>query len=193
MPQLTDSFLDRIVDLTSRNVDREYRQRLADEIKNASIAVIPAEMAVRYDRELIDSFGRAAGAADSASATAFRAAWDGIVRDVRQIIDQVNEVYVLASRQLYPETELYRILGPAVTQTQRGVSARQLATWAFVAFLIAIPLTLLGVLLHNRVREEEILETRLADDEINEGSGDRDESTRDRIRPRPTAEADRLR
>jgi hypothetical protein len=161
MPQLTDSFLERIVDMTSRNADREYRQRLTEEIKEASLNTIPAETAVRYDRELIESFARIGSGSPSPAAIAtMRAEWNRLLSDTRQLILQVNEIYTLASRQLYPETELYRTMGPAVTRIQRGVAPSQLALWSFLAVMITLPVVIVAALIHNRVREEEALEAQ---------------------------------
>lgn len=159
MPQLTDSFLDRIVALSNRSADVDYRQDLTDEIKEASLNIIPAELAVRYDQELIDIFQRRPPPPKPAiAAEVIRAEWDTVMKEVHQTIDDVNEIYVLASRQLYPETELYRTLGPAVTRTQRAVSPIRLMMFGVLTLLIALPVIIVGALLHNRVREEEAME-----------------------------------
>ena len=78
--------------------------------------------------------------------------------EVRLVIARINEIYQTASQHLYPEAELFRTLGPATTRVQRGASPTQLAVWVFLALVIALPLILIGVLLHNRLREEEAIE-----------------------------------
>lgn len=162
MPQFNDSFLERIVDLSSRSADREYRQKLTDEIKDASLAVIPAEMAVRYDRELLESFQRAGAASNPGTPGTLRVAWETVLGDVRQLTERVTEIYHAASRQLYPETELFRTLGPAVTRQQRGVSPVRLALIGALTMLIALPIIIVAVLIHSRVREERASEAHPA-------------------------------
>jgi hypothetical protein len=159
MPQLSDTFIDRIVDLTTKTGDREYRQRLTNEIKNASLAVIPAQAAVKYDQELLDLFQRGAGSATPPPA-ALKGQWDTAVADVRDTITNLNGIYTLASRQLYPETEMFRLTGPAVARVERTVSLQRLFLYGVLVLLIALPLIIVFVLLHNRVREEEAAEER---------------------------------
>ena len=160
MPQISDTFLDRVVDLASTSADREYRQQLTDEIKNASLAIVPLEAAVRYDQELIDSFENPAGGSGQAAAVPTR--FKELIEAVRASIVQLNEIYQMASRQLYPEAEIYRVMGPPFTQTQRTLSPMKLALGGVLTFLIAIPIVLALVLIHNRMREEELAE-RAAD------------------------------
>lgn len=154
MPQISDTFLERIVDLANRNADRDYRQKLTEEIKEASLSAVPLEAAVKYDRELIESF--ASPSAATTPGLEIDGPWKALLADVHDAIRQVNEIYLTASRQLYPETELYRVLGPPVTRTQRSISPSKLALGGLITFLIAIPLLIVTVLLHNRVREEEL-------------------------------------
>lgn len=152
MPQISDTFLERIVDLANRNADRDFRQTLTEEIKEASLAAVPLEAAVKYDHELIEAFGTPAGAGESLD---IEGPWAALLADVQAAIRQVNEIYVAASRQLYPETELFSILGPPVTVTQRAISPVRLALGGILTLLIAIALIIGIVLIHNRVREEE--------------------------------------
>jgi hypothetical protein len=152
MPQLSDTFLDRIVELADRSADRNYRQRLTDEIKQASLSVVPLQAAVQYDRELIASFSNPPGG--NQAGVDLEGPWKSILADVHEAIQQVNEIHISGSRQLYPESELYRSLGPPVTRTHRVVSTARIALGGVLAFLIAIPLIIGIVLIHNRIREE---------------------------------------
>ncbi len=162
MPQLSDTFLDRIVDLANRNADREYRQKLTDQIKQASLDVVPAQAAVKYDQELIDSFKTSSPAAGSAAVADLKSQWDVAVTEVRDAIVDLNQIYNLASKQLYPETEMYRVTGPPITRVERTLSPMRLALYGLLTFLVALPLTIVFVLLHNRIREEEAEEREAA-------------------------------
>ncbi|MDQ6799754.1 MAG: hypothetical protein M3041_02850, partial [Acidobacteriota bacterium] len=49
MPQLSDTFLDRLVTLTGRAADAQYRQNVIDEYRRAVADAIPLKLAVAYD------------------------------------------------------------------------------------------------------------------------------------------------
>jgi hypothetical protein len=159
MPQLSDTFIDRIADLTSRNADRDYRQRLTNDIKDASLAVVPAQAAVKYDQDLLDLFQRGGGAAAQSPAS-LKQQWDTAVTEVRQAITDLNAIYTLASRQIYPETEMYRVTGPTVTRVDLSISPMRLLLYGILALFVALPLIIVFVFLHNRIREEEAAEER---------------------------------
>lgn len=160
MPQLSDTFLDRIVDLTNRTADREYRQKLTDDIKQASLDVVPVQAAVKYDQELIDSFRTASPAGGPGATADLKSQWDVAVSEVRDAVVDLNQIYNLASKQLYPETEMYRVTAPPSTRVERSLTPMRLALYGVLVFLIALPLTIVFVLLHNRIREEEAEEAR---------------------------------
>jgi len=55
MPQLGESFLDRLVNMTGELADREYRQKMVDEIKDAGLNTVPLLSLVQYDQQLIET------------------------------------------------------------------------------------------------------------------------------------------
>ena len=155
MPQLSDSFLDRLVDLAARSSDREYRQRMVDAIKEAALASVPAEQSVAYLEQLVEDYKRNPPAAGPAErSTALRGEWNSTVAALRDNVVQVNELYVAASRLSNPETELLTITGTPMSKIERTTSARRLALYGFVLVMISIPVILFVVLLHNRFRRE---------------------------------------
>lgn len=156
MPQLSEGFLDRIVTLSDRSFDRDYRQKLTEEIKKASLAVIPLSSSLEYDRQLLAVLEAEGSGGNPAAAARFEAQWRNLIADVRESVRNVNEIYVTASRLLYPQTELYRVLGPAVTSTSRTASPRRLALGGILTLLIALPVILVGVFLHNRLHQEKV-------------------------------------
>jgi hypothetical protein len=160
MPQLSDTFLDRVVDMANRNADREYRQKLTDEIKFNSLAVVPAQASVQYDQELIDSFTKPSTPTAKVGAVDLKSQWDVAVAEVRDAIVDLNQIYSLLSKQLYPETQIYRITAAPMTRIDRTLTLMRLALYGLLVFFIALPLTIVFVFLHNRIREEEAAEER---------------------------------
>jgi len=160
--QVNESFLDRVIDLANRNADREYRQHMVDEIRGAALDVVPAESAVAYDTELINAFrSQPSGAYNPAAAAAIRSRFENSLQTVVTAINQLNEIYTLASRQLNPVTELYGLSGPMTTRTERAISLSYLALYGLLVLFLSLPLIVIGSLLHNRVQEEEELEHHL--------------------------------
>src|SRR5438477_4034506 len=65
MPQVTESFLDRLVSLTTQSSDIPYRQKLADEYRGASQAIVPVQQAVSYDQEVLSLVKSGGGTASA--------------------------------------------------------------------------------------------------------------------------------
>lgn len=154
MPQLTDSFLDRLVQLTSNAVDTQYRQELADQYRRAAILLVPLQEAVAYDRAMLDFVRRPI--AGSSVTPAEIAQQINITRaEVTQIVQQMNAIYKDVSSNLNPTTELLTFTGVPTSRVTRAVNLKKLALYGILLFLVALPVIIVLCLLHNRVREEE--------------------------------------
>jgi hypothetical protein len=163
MPQINDSFLDRLVALTSQSADTQYRQKLVDEYRNASKQTIPFEEAVAYDQQVLQEV-RGGGSGQAVDAAVVQAQIDAAQQEVRKLIGNVNQIYVIVSRNLNPSTQLFTTTAPATTNTQRTRSLPHLFLYYVLLLLIAFPVIVIACLLHNRVREEEAAEEYLHTD-----------------------------
>ncbi len=157
MPQFGDSFLDRLIDLTKERNDLEYRQALVDEIKEASLAVLPYEQEMAYYQQLLEQM-RDIGSSPIPENASVRQAMDRILADVGDSIRDVNAVYELMSLNLNPSTVLYSVTSPVIGRTERAVSVSRFALWGVLVILISIPAIIGFVLLTARIREEEMQE-----------------------------------
>jgi hypothetical protein len=167
-PQLTESFLDRLIQLTSQRNDVEYRQDLVDEIKEASLAALPYEQEVAYYQRLLTQM-RASGGSSSASDASIQAEMSSILEFVGQAIRDANAIYDLMSLNLNPSTVLYTVTHPSIARIERGMPLRRMALWGILVMLVAFPLVLVAVLLAARVREEqaeELLEDEARRDHV---------------------------
>ena len=154
MPQLSDSFLDRLVALTSRSTDEDYKRQLIKDYRDSVSRAIVIEQQVAYDRQVLSDLkdtGRAARA-DAATVDAEIAA---ARTEVRQLVTKLNEVYEAISSVNSPSKQLYTRTGTPVSRTERARSVRQLALYDFVILLLALPVIVLICLGHNRIREEQ--------------------------------------
>jgi hypothetical protein len=159
MPQISESFLDRVVDLANQTGDRQYRQDLVDQIKKAALETVPLQTEVRNDQQLVNDFKSApprVAAASKDEVEAIRNAWIQVYGDIGRSIGEINEIYTIASRQLNPSTELYSKTGPPSSRVDRGgVSMPRLLLYGLLVFLISVPLVVGSCLIHNRIGEEE--------------------------------------
>ncbi|MCU1227703.1 MAG: hypothetical protein JWO97_587 [Acidobacteria bacterium] len=155
MPQINDSFLDRIVAMTNQSVDVLYRQKLADDFRRGLRGLIPMQQAVAYDREVIAMLRTAPAGGAGMSADQVRAELAATQNDVRMLVGRVNEIYEQVSRNLNPSTELYTLTAPPIAHTERTRDLKNLAMYDLLAVLIALPVIIVLCLLHARIREEE--------------------------------------
>ena len=154
VPQFSEGFLDRIVDMSTRAADREYRQKMIEGMRNAGLESVPLEAAVAYDQQILDEFRKPGPAGAAGSGDRARQQWNDAYGALAKAMEEINEIYLLASQQLNPVTELFTA-GPVMTRTDRPVHATRLALYGILVLLISLPIILAGALLHNRVREEE--------------------------------------
>jgi hypothetical protein len=152
---LSESFLDRIVDMNNRAADRDYRQRMIDNLRTAALAAVPLEAAVAYDQQILDDFRKGAGAGSGESNDRLRQQWNDAFGALTRAMQEINEIYLEASRQLNPVTELYSA-GPVMTRTARPIQPSRLALYGILVALISLPIILAGALLHSRMRDEEL-------------------------------------
>jgi len=153
---MNDSFIDRVVTMVNQSGDMQYRQKQVDDYKSASQAIIPAQLAVDYDKQVIDFVrGAAPAAGNGATAEHVRAQIAATQAEVRKLVQQVNEIYEQVSRNLNPSTELYALTAPPSVHAERTRNLSNLLLYDFVAILATIPVAAIICLLHARLREEE--------------------------------------
>ena len=161
MPQLSDSFLDRLVTLTSQSADTLYRQKLVDEYRSAARETIPFEQEVAYDQQLLQEVRSGSAGGATISAAAVQAQITAAQQQVRHLIGNVNQIYQIVSRNLNASTQLFTTTAPPITRTERTRSLGRLGLYYVLILLLALPAIIVACLLHNRVREEDAAEEYL--------------------------------
>lgn len=154
MPQLSDSFLERLIQLTSSSADSGYRQKLTDEYRQASLHVVPLQAAVAYHESILE-FVRSGVAGDTIDPAVVDQQILAGREEVRGLVTRMQEIYRILSVNLNSSTELMTRTGTATTRVARAISVRQLALYGILTAFLTIPLLILLSLIHNRVREEE--------------------------------------
>jgi hypothetical protein len=155
VPQLGDAFLDRLMSLTSRAADLKYRQDLVDDYRVALNGTIPLRQAVAYDTQVLEELRKPGSGAGSITAASIQTQVSETRQEVGQLINKMNELFQIVSRNMTPSGQLFALTGPPTTHKLRGVSLPRLGLYGVLVFLLSIPAVIVLCLVHNRIREEE--------------------------------------
>src|SRR5436853_4785563 len=113
--QVSDSFIDRIVELAGRQVDRDYRQGMVGKIQAAALEVVPAEEAVAYSTQLLNDFKSGPAIATTPDAAQMlRQGSDEAFAQLDGTINRVYEIYTTAAKLTNPTTQIYTEAGAPV-------------------------------------------------------------------------------
>jgi len=161
MPQISDTFLDRLLSLTGRSAELSYRQKLVDDYRKSLEATVPAQQAVTYDEEILKALRNPSGPKTNIPASAVRSQIDEARTDIGHLIEKTNELYQLINRNMTASTQLFTLTSAPTARTVRATSIGWLALYGVLVLLFALPLTVVFCLLHNRIREEEASENTI--------------------------------
>jgi len=157
IPQFSESFLDRLVEMSgsTQKSEMEYRQKLTDLVikENTQVAALDKELA--YYEDLVKSVqgigSRAAGSPELVNLikTRSQTAFSVISKGADQLVDLYKE---LSAQNLNPVARLYAITGPFAEHTQPSLSFRSAA----LSFVLVMVFTLIvvpaGCLVHNAMK-----------------------------------------
>ena len=154
MPQLNESFIDRLAQLLNQSADLTYRQKMVDEMRHLQSEMTPAQEAVRYDQELLRDVTTPAPPATVNEAD-LRVQLNQVRSQAKVLVAKINEIYTMVSHNLNPETYLYSVIGPPTTSTYRSIPKSRLALIGIVVVLLSLPVIILLCFVHHRIKEEE--------------------------------------
>ncbi|MDA1082758.1 MAG: hypothetical protein O2973_14045, partial [Gemmatimonadetes bacterium] len=146
--QLSDTFLDRLMDLAGRSSAMEYRTNLTDRIIAVGEEGLSVEEDIAFYQETLRLLRAAAGGARPAALRPEDVvqAFDQIQTRVVDILTLTNEAYVTVSAaNLNPRSVLYQLTGPYSVQTLRIVTPGYLAMVGVAFLIVAGLLIALGV------------------------------------------------
>lgn len=158
IPQLGDSFFDRLIELGSKGDDTAYRQEMITKATGDALTVAGFDKEVAYYEDLIRVFEGAA-ARSSASArqeflAVFNKRYPRIFDEVLQSIDDVNLFYdTLSTSNLNPTTLLVEVTRPASASSSSSLSARRVLLGGGLYFFLVGLLVVVGAIIYGRIRE----------------------------------------
>jgi len=154
-PQLSETFLDRLVSLSAQSADSQYRQNIAEKYREAITFAIPIGSEVAYHKSIIEQLKTAGSSTDPAASGYVQAQLGDVRNEMRQLIGKVNEIYKIESNNLHPAEQLFTLTAPAVTHIERSVDVDRLVITGILVLLVSFVLIIAGVLLHNQMRRED--------------------------------------
>jgi len=157
MPQVSDTFIDRMAQLLNSSADVQYRQRIVNEMRRVQNDMMPAQEAVRYDQEMLRDL--TTPVAPTASTADVTAEVENVRNDAKLLVQKVNDIYQVMSKNLNPETYLYTTSEAPTAYVVRSFTVKRLALLGIVVLLLALAVIVFLCFMHNRVREEETIET----------------------------------
>ena len=194
MPQLGESFLDRLVEMSTMNSDIEYRQRLTDRIIEESVAMAALEREQAYYEDfslaLQDLGPRSEGANQESELVGIKTRFDGAFDQVVAAVDQVNAIHEeLSTQNLNPTTLLYTVTEPFTMRTERALSLPSIALYAMLVFMLSLVLVPLGCLAHSYFQREVVAHREREERPAQRAPGPRSEGQREEEPEEQTARA----
>jgi hypothetical protein len=154
-PQLDQTFLDRLMNLSIAKDEFEYRRKITDRIiTETDVVASRAREAAYYDdlaKELRTSRGRTVGSPETVAFIKTRSAqaFDEIVRG----IEKTALIYKdLSALNLNPSSTVFAITGPFTQQTVRPVALRTVGLYLVLVLMLAFTLVPIGCLIHHALR-----------------------------------------
>ena len=157
IPQLGESFLDRLVE--TGNSDIEYRQRLTDRVIVESVAVAALEREQGYyedlSRSVADLRPRSRDADREGELLSVEARLKGAFDQVVAAVDQVKALYEeLSTQNLNPVNLLYTVTAPFTMRTEHAMSRGRAVVYGTLVFMLSLFLVPLGCLAHSYFQRE---------------------------------------
>jgi hypothetical protein len=152
-PQVSESFIDRLVQLSTQSNDVEYRQQLTDRIIKDGVLVADLTRQVDYYEALQKTFASGRGQPPPVAAGEVARRTTQASGEVGRLMDQVQSIYKqIAEQNLNPDSVLYSMTTPFVVRTTSSLSQRTVLLYLLVTLVAAAVLVPLICLAHDYFR-----------------------------------------
>ena len=159
IPQFGDSFLDRLVEMTTQGNDIKYRQDTTDRIVEEGMKVAAIEKQTSYYKSLIESMRSLAKNKTAGNLgkviELIKSSFAGIETDIQLSLDRINEIYQeLSKHNLNPQSMLYTATDPVLVTKQQAVSYRKLGMAGILLLLLTFMIASLFCLIRCQFKEK---------------------------------------
>lgn len=151
-PQFTDAFLDRLVNLSTENIDVKFRQDITERIVKEGLTGVSLDVEASYYQRMLDIVRRLAR--NPVEEQRIRESSSKVLDAILVALDQVNAIYTeISAQNLNPSSTLYIITAPASVITEHSLRFIPTLLYASAMALVAFVLVFLGCLVHARIRQ----------------------------------------
>jgi hypothetical protein len=159
IPQLGDSFFDRLIELGTKGEDTAYRQAMVNKSTDVGMRLVDFEKERSYYEDLISVFEGASKRSNPAVQKqfldVFHARYPKTFEELMATIDNVNLFYdTLSQQNLNPTSLLVEITVPPWVNTESSLAGRRLLVAAVVYFLVVGVGIVVGIFVFARFRDE---------------------------------------
>lgn len=156
IPQMSDSFLDRIIEMSTQTqaADVEYRKKLTDRIIREGEALFELNQSAGYYEALERGFrpaARAVTAGEEEIRAQLRVAYDALVLAINRLMTLYDE---LSAQRLNPATMLYAVSDPFSSRTTRALTSRTVVFSLALAAVLALLLAPVGCAIHQSMERD---------------------------------------
>lgn len=151
MPQIDQSFLDRIMTLSTAQSDAEYRRKLTDRLIEESVKMAARSREAAYYEDLVNEVRgnspRSAGSPDAVSIIKTRSS--EAYADIAQAVEQTGALYrELSAMNLNPSTVLFTVTQPFSLSSGWSVSVRNVILYFLLLMMLTLVVVPAGCLAH---------------------------------------------
>jgi hypothetical protein len=158
MPQLSDTFLDRVIQFAGNAADLTYRKTLAEDFRESALRIVPLQQGVGYDTAVLNVVRSATAGSTDLTRPQVDQELLAMRQELRRIVEHVHEIHKVVSRNMNPSTQLMSVVGVPSTRFERSIGIKKLFLYGILTCFIALPVIVVLCLVHNRIREEEAAE-----------------------------------
>lgn len=151
--QVDGNLIESLARLSGEASDVEYRQQMTDQIRTASLQLLPLRAQSEFYRMLVDRVSGAGSeprAATAQEAAEMERSTAATLQAATLITDRVREAYDVLSRGLSPSAALYQVTDPPLHARETPFGMRKVAVASFFLLLLSVPFVLAACLLHDR-------------------------------------------
>lgn len=154
-PQLSESFLDRLIQITADQAGRDYRQAVADEYRKVAERIISKRAELEFYRNLQS---RNTAAAKTARPEDLEKEFDRVTRSLRTLAEQAQGLADFLGAHANGPAALYTVTSPMKTKRAATTSPSTIALGGLLLIAVAFPALCAVALLHARTRRESHVE-----------------------------------
>jgi hypothetical protein len=138
-PQLSESFIDKLVDLSRQSNDVQYRQDMTNRVIEDGIAAADLKKQVAYYESMRKAFAGTRPASNPKAEVEVTARMNSIFEDIGSSVDQMQALYkIVAEQNLNPNTVLYTVTSPFFVKTTSALTLRTVLLYLIMILLISL-------------------------------------------------------